>query len=127
MPSDVEFISEQNGMIFKLKSKNIYLSIVKLEMNNYLVLSENELFQFFTYFTSKILSANISYKILNHISKDTEFYGEFFTYLKISAKRLLKIFQYFLVFFTVRVRQSSSCLSFQFCADKRELFEKQRQ
>ncbi len=81
MQLSVELNSEQNGMIVKLKS------------NNNEVICQKMIFPGFFF-------ANISSKILWHISKDAEFCGEFSSIFEISAKSLLKISHRVFVFLT---------------------------
>jgi len=94
MPPDVEFNSEQNGLIVKSKSKTIRLYRIKRKGKIDVMLPEKRFLGFFTFFTSNVFLISISSKILKHISQDTEFCSIF----EISAEPLLQNFRQFFRF-----------------------------
>ena len=102
MSSDVEFNSEQNGVIVKLKcEKN--LGCFQLEKNYDPNISEKGFFVVFTYFHLNLFLSNICCKILEHRIKDAEFYGDFYSIVEILAESLFKKFSSSFSFFTVAV------------------------
>ena len=86
MSPDAEFNFKHNGMVDKLKNEERQVISNKKTMMPHYQKKDFPSFDFRVFF------ANISSKILKHMSKDTEFCGKFRDMFQISAKPLLKRF-----------------------------------